>query len=151
MRISAFVGILLLVLAAATGARAEDVTAYSVQAPFEEVAQDLNDAIVNRGYTVDYQAFIGDMLKRTAEDVGAEKALYKDAQSLQFCSAVMSRKAMETDIGNIAFCPYVLFVYETEDNAGTVVVGFRRLPDGPGRDEINSLLDEIAREAAGQS
>ncbi|EHK53930.1 hypothetical protein MAXJ12_27673 [Mesorhizobium alhagi CCNWXJ12-2] len=29
-------------------------------------------------------------------------------------------------------------------------VGFGRLPDGDGRDGIDALLDEIAREAAGQ-
>jgi hypothetical protein len=69
---------------------------------------------------------------------------------MQFCSAVASRQAMEADIGNIAFCPYVLFVYEAADDPGTVVVGFRRLPEGGGRDHINDLLDEIAREAAGE-
>ena len=90
------------------------------------------------------------MLKRTAKDVGAKKSLYKDAQFMQFCSAVASRQAMEADIGNIAFCPYVLFVYEAADDPGTVVVGFRRLPEGGGRDHINDLLDEIAREAAGE-
>jgi hypothetical protein len=114
------------------------------------VSADLQDAVVNRGYVVDYLGRVGEMLKRTAEDVGATKALYKDAEFVQFCSAVVSRAAMEADIGNIAFCPYVLFVYEAEATPGTVTVGFRRLPAGEGRDDVNALLDEIAREAAGQ-
>jgi len=150
MRIATFVAILLAGLSLTAGARAQEVTTYSVQAPFEEVSQDLGDAIINHGYKIDYHAFIGDMLKRTAKDVGAKKSLYKDAQFMQFCSAVASRQAMEADIGNIAFCPYVLFVYEAADDPGTVVVGFRRLPEGGGRDHINNLLDEIAREAAGE-
>jgi hypothetical protein len=43
----------------------------------------------------------------------------------------------------------VIFAYEAEEKPGIVTVGLR-LPDGSGRDEINAMLDEIAREAAGQ-
>ena len=62
---------------------------------------------------------------------------------------------MEADAANIAFCPYVLFVYELADKPGTVTVGFRRMPE-TGSDAtrqalaaVNALLDEIVREAAG--
>ncbi|RST84438.1 DUF302 domain-containing protein [Aquibium carbonis] len=140
-------------LAAALGlaspALADDmVTTHETQSPFASVIADLEDAVVNRGYVIDYHGHIGEMLKRTAGDVGAAMPLYREAEFLQFCSAVVSRKAMEADMGNIAFCPYVLFAYETEAEPGKVVVGFRRLPAGPGRDEVNALLDEIVSEAA---
>lgn len=127
----------------------EGVTTFNVEADFASVAADLGDAIVNRGYVVDYHGYIGDMLKRTADDVGGQKALYRNAEFFQFCSAVVSRKAMEADIGNIAYCPYVVFAYEAEDAPGEVVVGFRRLPEGDGRDDVNALLEEITREATG--
>jgi uncharacterized protein (DUF302 family) len=136
-------------LSSAVGAQ-DLVATYETTASFQDVSADLQDAVVNRGYVVDYLGRVGEMLKRTAEDVGATKALYKDAEFVQFCSAVVSRAAMEADIGNIAFCPYVLFVYEAEGTPGTVTVGFRRLPAGEGRDDVNVLLDTIAREAAGQ-
>ncbi len=123
------------------------VTTHEREAPFAEVIADLEDAVVNRGYLIDYHGHIGEMLKRTAGDVGAAKPLYREAEFLQFCSAVVSRNAMEADIGNIAYCPYVLFAYETEAAPGTVVAGFRRLPAGPGRDEVNALLDEIVEDA----
>ncbi|MEC9343925.1 MAG: DUF302 domain-containing protein [Pseudomonadota bacterium] len=126
---------------------ADDVTTYNAQAAFEDVAAEINDGIVNRGFVIDYHGFIGDMLKRTAADVGSDKTLYQDAEFFQFCSAVLSRKAMEADVANIAYCPYVVFVYEAEP--GTITVGFRRLPAGEGRDEVNALLEEIAKEAAG--
>lgn len=125
------------------------VTKAPTQAPFEEVVSDLEDAIVNRGYVVDYRGNIGEMLKRTGEDLGGRPILYRNAKFLQFCSAVVSRKAMEADIGNIAFCPYVLFAYEAEAQPGEVIVGFRRLPAGGGRDEVNALLDDIVMEATG--
>ncbi len=138
-------------LLGATLAFADDmVTTYKTDAPFEEVVADLEDAVVNRGFVIDYHGHIGDMLARTAGDIEGAKPLYKAAEIMQFCSATMSRKAMEADIANIAYCPYVLFAYEPSEAPGTVTLGFRRLPDGNGRDDINSLLDEIAREAAGQ-
>jgi len=141
------------VLAATVGlsgpAAAEDlVTTRETAAAFADVIADLEDAVVNRGYKIDYHGHIGEMLKRTAGDVGAARPLYREAEFLQFCSAVVSRRAMEADIGNIAFCPYVLFAYETEAAPGTVMVGFRRLPAGPGRDEVNALLEEIVEDAA---
>ncbi len=141
----AFAGLL---VAAAPALAAEPVTTFSTDAAYADVVQDLEDAIVNRGYVVDYHGRVGEMLQRTAADVGASRPLYREADFMHFCSAVMSRAAMEQDVANIAFCPWVLFAYEAEETPGTVVVGFRRLPDGPGRDEVNALLEEIVREAA---
>jgi len=126
----------------------EAVTTKETAAPFADVIADLEDAVVNRGYKIDYHGHIGEMLKRTAGDVGATAPLYREAEFLQFCSAVVSRRAMEADIGNIAYCPYVLFAYEAEKERGRVVVGFRRLPAGPGRDDVNALLEGIVEDAA---
>lgn len=126
------------------------VTTEVVEGEFANVIADVEDAIVNRGFKVDYHGRIGEMLQRTAGDVGAQKALYRNAEFLQFCSAVVSRKAMEADIGNIAYCPYIVFAYEPEATPGSVTVGFRRLPDGPGRDEVNALLEEILSESTAE-
>ena len=133
-----------------------EVTELVVETPFEDVRQDLSGAVINRGYKTDYRAFIGDMLARTSTDVGGKKQIYKNAESIQFCSAVLSRNAMEADPANIAYCPYVLFVYESANKPGKTHVGFRRL-DETGNDasktalsNINALLDEIIGEAADQ-
>ena len=140
----------------ASDAQASDVTEYVVEAEYDIVRQDLGDAVINRGYKIDYNAFVGDMLARTSQDVGGKKELYEKAELIQFCSAVLSRNAMEADPANIAFCPYVLFVYERADEKGKVRVGFRRL-DEVGSDAskqalaaINAVLDEIVQEAADQ-
>ena len=95
-----------------TTAAANEVTTVTASDPFEDVAQQVEDAIINRGFAIDYHGFIGDMLKRTAADVGAKKKLYNDAEFFTFCSAVVSRDVMEADAADIAFCPYVVFVYE---------------------------------------
>ncbi len=134
----------------------EGVVAYNVESVFEDVRFDLENAIVNRGLVIDYVSHIGDMLARTSEDVGGKKEIFVNAQTMLFCSANLSRKVMEADAGNIAFCPYALFVYETPDKPGNVTVGYRKL-DESGSDaskaaiaEVNQLLDEISREASGQ-
>jgi uncharacterized protein (DUF302 family) len=135
-------------LAPAAHAAGDDVKTIESDAVFADVASGIENAIVNRGFKVDYHGFIGDMLKRTATDVDAGKALYKDAEFFTFCSAVVSRKVMEADIGDIAYCPYVVFAYETEEKPGAVTVGFRTLPEGGERDAVNALLSEIITDAS---
>jgi uncharacterized protein (DUF302 family) len=137
---------LILGLSLAGGAVAEDVTTYRSTAPFDEVRQNLADAIVNRGYVIDYEAHIGKMLARTKER----------ANAMQFCSAMLSRNTMQADVMNIAYCPYVLFVFQARLDDPTVTIGFRRLPERGSAESkaalatVNKLLDDIAREAAAQ-
>ncbi|MGJ8570122.1 MAG: DUF302 domain-containing protein [Hoeflea sp.] len=135
-------------LAPAAHAADDDVKTIETDTAFADVTSGIENAIVNRGFKVDYHGFIGDMLKRTATDVDAGKALYKDAEFFTFCSAVVSRKVMEAEIGDIAYCPYVVFAYETEEKPGAVTVGFRTLPAGAERDAVNALLSEIITDAA---
>ncbi len=133
----------------------DDIKVITAKASFADVKQDLEDAIVNRGLVIDYNAKIGDMLDRTGKDVGSTKKIYNGAETVQFCSAVLSRKTMEADPANIAFCPYVIFYYERADQPGTVHIGFRELDDDgsdaseKAKEAVNKLLEEIIKEAAG--
>ncbi|MCY0095529.1 DUF302 domain-containing protein [Hoeflea ulvae] len=129
-------------------AAGDDVFTVVAEVPFADAAQGVNDAIVNEGFKIDYHGFIGDMLKRTAGDVGATRELYTDAEFFTFCSAVVSREVMEAEIGDIAYCPYVVFVYEDAATPGKVTIGHRTLPEGGARDQVNELLGEIVRTAA---
>lgn len=129
-------------------AAGDDIFTVVAEVPFADAAQGVNDAIVNKGFKIDYHGFIGEMLKRTAEDVGATRQLYKDAEFFTFCSAVISRSVMEDDIGDIAYCPYVVFVYEDASTPGKVTIGHRKLPEGGKRDQVNELLNEIVTTAA---
>lgn len=139
----------------AQGAAGQYVAIYSVEGDFEDLRLDLENAIINRGLVIDYEAFVGDMLNRTAEDVGAERRIYTRADTLQFCSAILSRRTMEADPANLAFCPYIVFIYEEADAEGTVHVGYRRLPEAGDEEsraalfEVNALLDEIVRDVTG--
>ncbi|MHA1524649.1 MAG: DUF302 domain-containing protein [Alphaproteobacteria bacterium] len=139
--------------APALAASTDDLNIFSIEATFEDVAADVEDAIVNRGYGVDYHGRIGAMLKRTAADVGATKALYQDAEFFQFCSAVLSRKMMEAEPHNISYCPFVVAVYELASKPGTVYVSYRRPGAGSTQASrqalatIDKLLEDISRDA----
>ncbi len=144
------------VVAASANAAEAPVRIYAVKDSFDSVKEEVTDAIVKRGFVVDYTAHVGAMLARTAKDVGASKTIYFDAQSLQFCSATLSRRTMEADPANIAFCPHVIFVYALPGSPGMTYVGYRPLSRVGSKqsktaiDAVNALLDGIAREAAGK-
>lgn len=123
------------------------------KAKFEDVKEDVVNAVTKRGLVVDYTAHIGGMLDRTAKDVGATKKIYDRAEAVQFCSATLSRKMMEADPANIVFCPYVVVIYTLAADPGTVHVGYRR-PQQTGTPAsraslkaVDELLSGIVREA----
>ena len=141
----------LLLAAAPLAANAAETEApwqsYTVDSTYDDVAFELQNAIENRGLVVDHISHVGEMLNRTAKDVGATRQVYDKAEVYQFCSAVLSRKMMEANPMNLAFCPYGIFLYQSH-GSGKVVVGYRRMPPGE-MQEVDALLNQIAREAAG--
>lgn len=121
---------------------------------YSDVRIDLQNAIINQGLTIDYNGKLGDMLKRTAKDVGAKGDLYIDAEYFTFCSSRLSRKMMEADPVNMGLCPYMMFLYERVGNEGKVTVGYKEMPmrgdEGSQKalTEINTLLEAILQETA---
>lgn len=135
-------------------AHAGEVRLLEKKAAYDDVRSDLANAIVNRGLVNDYTGNIGRMLERTGADVGSTKPIYKAAEYMTFCSAKFSRTMMEADPANMGFCPFVMFVYESAAQPGTVVVGYRRPQAASGNAatkavlaEIDGLLESIAKEA----
>jgi uncharacterized protein (DUF302 family) len=129
---------------------------YVVQAKYADVHEDIVQAITNRGMVISAESPISDMLDRTGKDVGSDKKIYSHSQVILFCSAVISRKAMEADAHNSVFCPYGIAVYELQNEPGKIFVSYRKAPSVNGissqqaMDEVEKLLDGIAREATGK-
>jgi uncharacterized protein (DUF302 family) len=137
----------LFALSSAAAVQAGDMsTTYTFDGSFDDATFSVETAIVGRGLVIDYVSHTGDMLNRTGTDVGSSTKLFEAADIFVFCSAVLSRKVMEADPMNIAQCPYGIFVAERE---GEVMVGYRHYPEGP-MQEVQALLDSIAREAVGE-
>jgi len=126
---------------------------YTTQGKFDDVRQDVEIAITNRGLVVDHVSHISDMLERTGKDLGLPGNIFGNAESLQFCSATVSRRMMQADPSNIVFCPYSVVVYTLPKDPKTVYVGYRR-PElvGSGASKaslkaVEDLLDGIVKEA----
>jgi len=109
----------------ATASLAQGPVLYEAEGDFAAVSGAIEDAIINAGLVIDNTSHVGAMLSRTKEDVGGSKDIYTEADVFSFCSAVVSRKAMERDPHNIQSCPYGIFVYELADAPGKIVVGHR--------------------------
>jgi len=135
--ICALLGVLALPVAA------QDAVTYPFEGSFDDATFSVESAIIGRGLVIDYVSHTGDMLNRTAADVGSDKMLYEGADIFLFCSAQLSREVMEADPMNIAYCPYGIFVTERD---GEVLVGHRSYPDGE-MQKVQTLLTEIIQDA----
>ncbi len=119
-----------------------------VEADFEDVVMDVEDAITNQGLVIDSISYVGQMLARTGEDLDAEKDLFTDARIFSFCSAALSREVMEEKLRNLQFCPYNIYVYQAAEDGAPVVVGYRE-SDEPTMRPVNYLLQQIVASATG--
>ena len=136
----------LFALALAAPVQAGEVTTYVFDGAFDDATFAVENAIIGRGLVIDYVSHVGEMLNRTGADVGSDTKIFEAADSFLFCSAVLSRKVMEANPLNVAHCPYSVFVI---DRDGKVEIGYRHQPEGE-MQEVQALLDAIAREAAEQ-
>jgi uncharacterized protein (DUF302 family) len=137
---------------AALPAAAQDLVKVTKAAAYDDIRFELTNAIIGKGLVIDFNGRIGEMLERTGADIGATKKIYKQAEYFAFCSAKLSREAMEADPLAIAHCPYVVFLYETAEKPGEVVIGYRRPLNwgvaGEALRRVDSLLADIVRQAA---
>ena len=83
---------------------------------------DTRDAIVtaveNRGIVINYTARIADMLERTGADIGATRKIFDQAETVEFCSAGLSRKMMESSPHYIVLCPFTISIARSNRRAG---------------------------------
>jgi hypothetical protein len=132
--------------------------AYSKAGNFEDVRDDLKDAIEKRGFVIDYVGHFNQMLERTADTAASVtaqgvKSPYKNAQYLQFCPSKLTHEEISANPFGIANCPIALFVFELRHEPGKVVVGYRLPVDSPSRlvksvnEKLTALLHEIASDA----
>ena len=146
-------GILAGVCQPAIAGGASHLKLYTAKGDFDSVKEDVVNAITSRGLVLDHNSYIGTMLDRTGKDLGTTKAVYAKAESLQFCSATVSRHMMEADPSNIVFCPYIIVIYSLPRDPKTVYVGYRRpLPVGSQASKaslkaVEEMLDGIVKEA----
>jgi uncharacterized protein (DUF302 family) len=136
-------------------AQANDFVTTTKSGSFDDIRFELGNAIVTRGLSVHSEGNLETMLRRTGADVGSSVVVYKNAQFVQFCSAVLSRKLMEIDPAAMGYCPYGVFIYETDKSPGEIVIGYRRVAPAASSDSaidkakaaVDTLLAGIVADA----
>jgi hypothetical protein len=88
--------------AAADGA----VVVRAIEGNFQEIRERVVFAVQSQGLVVDHASKVGDMLERTGKDLGETNRIFGDAEVLEFCSALVSRRMVEADAQLLALCPY---------------------------------------------
>ncbi len=144
------IGSVIAVMCLAGPAIADGFYTIEVDAEFQDVVMDVEDAITNQGLVIDSISYVGQMLARTGQDLDADVDLFKDAQIFSFCSATLSREVMEAKLRNLQFCPYNVYVYQSAEKGAPVMVGYREFNE-PTMRPVNYLLQQIVASAAGSN
>lgn len=122
----------------------------TVPGDFTEVKSFLELAIEDRGIKINNVSHIGEMLQRTAAEVGDSTVIYKNAQAIEFCSATLSRNMMKSNPHYIALCPYIIYIYELPQQPGTIHLSYRNpmvmAPSDTHLQTVDQLLREIIKE-----
>jgi uncharacterized protein (DUF302 family) len=135
-----------------TSAMALDgVETRQINGSFEDVYFDLKNSTVDEGLVIESILHVSDILHRAGMDAGSTKAVYLNGQTLGFCSASLSRAAVNADPHNLTFCPYSIFIFEVTDTPNIITVGYRKLTGATNAQSkktlgsINKLLDSIVK------
>ena len=99
---------------------------YKTEDTFENVEENLRLAIENQGLVITYTAHVGEMLDRTAKDLGIDHHVYVAANVLEFCSAGLTHEMVAANPEDLVFCPYSVHLYELSAEPGVIYVGYKR-------------------------
>ena len=102
----------------------QKVRIYTSEETFEDVIENIKMAIVDRGMLVSGTLHISEMLNRTGPDLGFPDVFSK-AESVEFCSALISHKMAQVAPENVVICPFTIAVYVTSGEPEQVRVAYR--------------------------
>jgi uncharacterized protein (DUF302 family) len=129
---------------------------YSVhesEAAFDDVMDGLKLAIEERGMYINNVMHMGEMLERTGKDLGKDEPIYQRAESVEFCSAVLSREMTGENPARIVNCPFIISVYTLPSQPDKTFVVHREIPQdqiesSPVMARISAMLKDVASAAA---
>ena len=135
----------------ATDANRSPIVIKELSDEFDAIKENIEMAVTGKGLRVSGTLHVSEMLNRTGSDLGFDKAIFEKAESVEFCSAVISHKMAVAHPSNISVCPFTIAVYTYTGKPETVYVSYRK-PSlmGDAEDvtkDINELLSSIVEEA----
>ena len=126
---------------------------YESESAFADVMEGLMMAIQERGMTINNVMHMDEMLERTGKDLGLGGKLYEHARSVEFCSAVLSRKMVTENPARIVNCPFIISVYTLPGEEDKTYVVHRNIPAAETTSsevmaEVARMLEDVAGAAA---
>ena len=127
------------------------IVVYESTATYSDIKSNIEFAITGRGMIVTNTLHISDMLSRTAADTGLEAKLYEKAETLEFCSIMLSYRMSKAHPANMATCPLTLSIYQQVGDEDHTFIAYRRpamLGDADAVEaDLLKLIDGIVQEA----
>ena len=133
-----------LMLAMSSGAIAADLHSLKLNADFQLVQESVREAIEGAGLVVTAVIPLNQMLMRTADDLGKGKSPFRDAETIQFCSARLAWELVEESAAQVSFCPLSLSIYSQPGMPGSVISWRSPGRESPARIRGDDLLRELA-------
>jgi len=117
---------------------------YEVEGAFEDVRDELIDAIESEGMVISYVSHAKSMLSRTAITVGGAGDIYQHAEVLLFCKADFAHRLIAENPHNLILCPYAIAVYTLRGENERVYLSIRKPEPGvPGFDQVHQMLQGL--------
>jgi uncharacterized protein (DUF302 family) len=134
-----------------TASTNDPIISQKVSDDFETTKENIEMAVTDKGLRVSGTLHVSEMLNRTGKDLGFDKQIFAKAESVEFCSALISHKMAVADPANISVCPFTIAVYSYTEKPEQVYVSYR-LPELIGNatevtKEIQQLFLDIVTEA----
>lgn len=118
----------------------EPYALHESESPFADVMDALKMAIQERGMYINNVMHMGEMLERTGKDLGVGGTIYLQAESIEFCSAILSRKMTTENPARIVNCPFIMSAYVLPDQPEKTYVVYKRVP----AEDRSEVMNEIA-------
>jgi uncharacterized protein (DUF302 family) len=99
---------------------------YQTRGDFDFILGGVRMAVVNQGLQVRDIMHLDRMLERTGRDLGLEPMPYRQAESVEFCSAYLAHLMAEAHPANPTTCPLTVYVYTRRDTPNTVYVAYEK-------------------------
>ena len=127
------------------------IVVYASTESYDTIKSNIEMAITGRGMLITNTLHISEMLNRTAADTGLSTKLYENAESLEFCSILMSYRMSQVHPANMATCPLTLSIYQKAGEENHTYIAYRR-PDMLGEadaveQDLTKLIEGIVEEA----
>ena len=112
---------------------------------YEDMMENIKDAIIGRGLNISNVLSASEMLNRTGHDLGYDRNVFKHAETVEFCSAALSHELVSINPNNMVLCPFTISVYQLSEDSDTVHVTYRTPEAGKESAEVISKVDQLIK------